>query len=438
VSPTHTRQKNTAQVGGVRPSWQHAMGRKLGKVNVQFVKPFYVVGENVQGSVFVEAHEELPVEKLYLKIKGKEKVKWEEHWDEPIYEMQGEGEEAQRVMVGSEHHEKEYDEKDEFFKLKIQMGGEGVIPAGQHAFPFSFNLPTHSKKGQPLGGSFKYKDGHAGFSGCREVRKLKAKIEYSAKVCVDLDDEKDLEKKVDLTIFEQPTQAIDMPQGSRQENVMLCCCINKGAVSIRAMCNKTYFAPGERGTALMYIKNESSVDIVPAVELNRFLKFKADGHHIHDQDMTKLGRAAPIKAAESGSDSDSDSETKAKPGEVEVRLDFQIPNELPSTNGRYIDCSYRIDILAEIDWAPDIEIQFPLNIFMPPMQPPVPVEDVAQYVVADAVCVVEAVPFADGTVVEVVPEASVVVESNAVVNDSNAAVEEGDPLLYPQHPGQGP
>ena len=392
------------------------MGRKLGKVDVQFAKPFYVVGEHVHGSVYVEAHEELPVEKLYLKIKGKEKVEWEEHWNEPIYEEQHGEEGLVRVQVGEEHHEKEYDEKDEFFKLKIQMGGEGVIPAGQHAFPFSFNLPTHSKKGQPLGGSFKYKDGHAGFSGCREVRKLKAKIEYSAKVCVDLDDEKDLEKKVDLTIFEKPTHMVDMPQGSREENVMFCCCVNKGAVSIRAMCNKTYFAPGEQGTALMYIKNESSVDIVPAVELNRFLTFKADGHSIHDSHMITLGRAAAIEAAEEGESvgllkRDSDGQTTAEPGEVEVRIDFQIPNELPSTNGKYIDCKYRIDILAEIDWAPDIEIQFPLNIFMPPMQPPVAVADVAQYVVADSVCVVEAVPFADGTIVEVVPEAAVVVES---------------------------
>jgi hypothetical protein len=33
-----------------------------------------------------------------------------------------------------------------------------------------------------LGGSFKYTDGHAGFKGGREIRKLKAKIEVTFSV----------------------------------------------------------------------------------------------------------------------------------------------------------------------------------------------------------------------------------------------------------------
>merc|ERR1712216_675775 len=104
------------------------------------------------GKLFVDAHADLPLDAVYLKVKGKEKVKWEEHWTTPIYE--GEGEERQ--CVGQEAHEEDYDEKDEFFKLKIMLGGDAVLPEGKHAFPFSFILPTHSKKGHPLGGSFKY------------------------------------------------------------------------------------------------------------------------------------------------------------------------------------------------------------------------------------------------------------------------------------------
>ena len=243
---------------------------KLGRVEIALEKPYYVVGQQVNGTLYVEAHADLPLDKIYVKCKGKEKVKWEEHWEETIYE--GEGED--RHVVGHEHHEKEYDEKDEFFKLKVMLGGEGVLPAGKHAFPFSFNLPTHSNKGKPLAGSFKYKDGSAGFSGGRRVKDLKAKVEYSLKACVDIDDCKDLEKKVDMTVFQQPTHMIDRPMGQKVENVMMCCCINKGEVSIRASCNKTYYTPGETGVAIMYLRNDSSVEIVPKVELNRFLYFK--------------------------------------------------------------------------------------------------------------------------------------------------------------------
>jgi hypothetical protein len=75
-------------------------------------------------------------------VKGKEKVDWEEHWSTPVYEGQGEN----RRIVRHDHHMKKYDEKDEFFKMKVKLGGEGMMPAGQHAFPFSFQLPTHSHK----------------------------------------------------------------------------------------------------------------------------------------------------------------------------------------------------------------------------------------------------------------------------------------------------
>ena len=53
------------------------------------------------------------------------------------------------------------------FDGDVGVAGKGArdLPPGKHAFPFSFNLPTHSRKGQPLAGSFKYKDGHAGWSG---------------------------------------------------------------------------------------------------------------------------------------------------------------------------------------------------------------------------------------------------------------------------------
>eukprot|EP01047_Picozoa_sp_COSAG01_P039307 COSAG01_NODE_3241_length_6367_cov_5.297064_2_plen_46_part_00 len=39
--------------------------------------------------------------------------------------------------------------------------------------------------------------------------------------------------------------------------VMLCCCINRGDVSIAAQCNKTFFTAGEKATAKMHVINSS-------------------------------------------------------------------------------------------------------------------------------------------------------------------------------------
>ena len=48
------------------------------------------------------------------------------------------------------------------------------------------------------------------------------------------------------------------------------------------------------------------------------------------------------------------------PGEKkEIRMKFQIPKALPSTDGHYIDCAYVMDILAEVSMAPDIEARKP-------------------------------------------------------------------------------
>ena len=56
---------------------------------------------------------------------------WEEHWTTAVYE--GDGEERRKVR--DEHHAKEYDEKESFFKYKIMITGQDtMLPPGQWAF----------------------------------------------------------------------------------------------------------------------------------------------------------------------------------------------------------------------------------------------------------------------------------------------------------------
>ena len=61
------------------------------------------------------------------------------------------------------------------------MPTEGVIAAGKHAYPFTFQIPYLSAEGQKLSGSFCYKTEYGyHLSGERpgaEIRDAKAKIE---------------------------------------------------------------------------------------------------------------------------------------------------------------------------------------------------------------------------------------------------------------------
>lgn len=133
----------------------------------------------------------------------------------------------------------------------------------------------------------------------------------------------------------------------------MCFCIPKGKLNIKATLDKNFYCPGEKGVAIAEIKNDSSVSVTAKVELNRIMRLKADGHRIYDKDMKNLGRFGKVEAGE----------------EKTVRMEFQIPNALPSTDGHYVDCSYVMDVLAEISMAPDIECHFPVNIFMPQIPP---------------------------------------------------------------------
>ena len=139
---------------------------------------------------------------------------------------------------------------------------------------------------------------------------------------------------------------------------------------------------------------------------------QVDGYQISDHDLKTLGRAEALGAATEASGSPS--------SEKPVEIEFQIPNELPSTNGKHIDCRYRLDILAEVDLAPDIEIHFPLNIFMPPVEWQEVVADVADYATFVDACVVKPIPFADGTVIDIVPEAAVVIEASPTAGEDEA------------------
>lgn len=286
--------------------------------------------------------------------------------------------------MGVEEHENEYDEKESFFKKKISLvADEATLSAGKYAFPFSFLLPESGKKGGKLTGTFKVKENHGfGWRGTRgRVEDLKAKVEYSVKAVIDIDDSKDLEAKMDFTVYERLPEGIALPSDKTTANVMFFCCFNRGEVEVEATLDKNFYSPGETGQAVAKIRNDSSVEVRAAVQLNRIINLKADGHRIRDHDMKTLGRFDVVA-----------------PGEKkEVTMGFPIPNEMPSTDGKYVDCMYRMDIVAEVQCASDIECHFPVSIIIPPVEPTQWIEDINpdEYTMMSE-CAVEDMPLKPG------------------------------------------
>ena len=44
------------------------MGKKVGKLAVALAKPYFVVGDEVQGMLYIQAHESVPMHKVYVKV----------------------------------------------------------------------------------------------------------------------------------------------------------------------------------------------------------------------------------------------------------------------------------------------------------------------------------------------------------------------------------
>lgn len=358
----------------------------IGKVNVCLDQAWYVAGDEVTGVVYLELLEDgVDVDLVYVKVKGKEKVVWREEWTTPRFaEVEGE-----RQVVGHDDHEADFDEKEAFFKHKVRLvpHEDMVLGAGKHAFPFAFQLPKEGKKGGRLAGCFEMKgnagvggDSTFGWRGVRGAPKhLKAKVEYSIKAVVDLDDHKDIEKKIDFVVYPEPPTAIPTPSDAKTASVLLCCCINRGDLTMEATLDKNVYAPGEMAQATLVVQNRSSLEVTAMVELNRIVRLKADGHHIRASSEQHLGSFDVIAPGESKT----------------VHMQFRIPDTMPTTAARYVDCSYVLDIVSELGCAPDIELHFPIHIFARPIQWQESMPDATDYIVAGA-GVVESMPLKPG------------------------------------------
>lgn len=359
---------------------------KVGKLQVALDQPYYLAGQTVTGTVFLELKEEIEVDKIYIKASGKEKVEWSEHWKEPRYhEVDGE-----RQIEGYDEKEKEYDEKEAFFKKKIMLvpeeEDEHELKPGKYAFPFQFDLPKQGKKGSALAGSIQMKTEHAGWHwhGARGATKdMKVKVQYSIKAVVDVDDSKDLEKKVDFTVYPQAPEEIPQPRDEREASVMFLCCINRGSLKMAASLEKNVYRPGEKAKALLTVENNSSLEVTAMVELNRRMTLKADGHRISNNHEIHIGRFDTIQP----------DETKT------VEMEFTVPSTLPTTHGRGVKCDYVLDIVSELQCAPDIELHFPIVIFQTPVEPKKWLEsipDPSAYIAIATPCKVEDMPLKEG------------------------------------------
>lgn len=217
---------------------------------------------------------------------------------------------------------------------------------GHYMYPFQYQLPVE------LPGVFRLESYASGF-----IDKLEAKIKYKFKATLDVGGyfASDLKADCNLVVHERNLEAIRPSEDSVTQNVNFLCCINKGTCQLAVAMDKNVYLPGETAQIQCQINNGSSVEITAMrCRLYQDIKLRTKhGHHEFTREMAT--RAFPGVPANS---------SLAQPQPIALVSDHGAFLN-PSTGGRLIQCSYRINVECDIPWCPDVEMHLPVTLIAP-------------------------------------------------------------------------
>ncbi|XP_026068523.1 arrestin domain-containing protein 3-like [Carassius auratus] len=295
----------------------------------------FTSGDFISGHVILDVAKDTLIQLLSVKMKGKAKVCWTEHY-------------GQTTIVYSD--KEKYYSMERFFVLEDKTHGDfemlndpsgqpysSVVAPGRHVYPFTFQLPQ-----QHFPPSFK---GSVG----KIVYALEAKLERAMRVSSKDKAEFHYVPKPDLTVPE-----LMAPQyGTKDKQMKL---FTSGSVSMRINIEKMGYYLGEGLKVLAEVQNNSSRSIKPKYCLYEKHSFFAKGKRkLHTQDLLKE-EGEPI-------------EPNSKKTVTKV---LSIPPSLAISilNCKILKVEYRLRVYLDVPYASDPEIKFPVVIL-----PPQPLSD---------------------------------------------------------------
>ncbi|XP_061907775.1 arrestin domain-containing protein 3-like [Entelurus aequoreus] len=278
----------------------------------------FTSGDYIAGRITFQVTKDCKIESLWIKMKGKAKVKWTEHY-------------GKAIVV---HHDQE-----KYFSIKtfiIQDGqGNNVVTRGRHMYPFTFQIPR-----QNLPSSFKGSWG---------------KIKYTLEGTLSRSMRMDSKAKSRFTVAHKGScdPALMVPQRSIVDKKMHL--FSSGSVSLEVTIDKSCFFPGEGIKVAAYIHNSSSGEVRPKYCLYKKCSYFAKGkRRVETKNILKeVGECIPPST-----------------GHSVVRM-VTIP---PTTCASILNCNvikaeYRLKVYLDVKYAFDPEIKFPV-VILPVMQRP--------------------------------------------------------------------
>jgi hypothetical protein len=205
---------------------------------------YYTPGDTVTGNVYLDVKRSFPAYMLELRIKGTEKVHWEESKVQTQQSEPGQPMKDPNATTSSQPSEIVnliFKDKRKIFDVytPIYNFADRFINPGNYTFPFTFILSDYCP------GTFYINHGFH-----------KGKIRYSMAALLrsSAHDMKDQKYKTHLVVRQKPKQVIYNQTYTSEESPCVCCC-SKGVSRIEGSFERDAYVPGERANMLVKVDN---------------------------------------------------------------------------------------------------------------------------------------------------------------------------------------
>ncbi|XP_066268346.1 arrestin domain-containing protein 3-like isoform X3 [Branchiostoma lanceolatum] len=311
---------------------------KLREFSIQLTNntDVFLPGQWITGQVTVDLNDEMKMRGIRLKFQGKGHVWWTE---------------SHTVGHGNDSHTEStsYYANETYFNQEVTLFGKGqsgdspTLGAGQHVYPFQYQLPM-----QGLPTSFEGAHGY---------------IRYSVKGTIDKPWKFDHTTKRAFTVLEmvdlnQEPNAL-APLMGQQSKTLCCLCCASGPIELQVQADRSAYCPGEPIIIRGSLENNSSSKITKVTaKLKQDVVYHAH-HPIHKtrHDSKTLGEVEGEGCDEGGS--------------VQLNLNLPLP-AIPPSNLRscnIIDLTYILNVSAHIKGAhSSLDLKFPILVGSIPLR----------------------------------------------------------------------
>ena len=321
-------------------------------IAIQMDAPAFTAGSQMAGKVVASIVNPVVCDDVSVLIELEENVYWDAEWSTTVTEGEGEHRRSRTIW----HHENR-GFRGTLFRdvIRVAALGSSMLPPGLWQYPFIYNIPPGAPGVMKFRKLEDFRDPAARQLGRQKETRAEVNFRVSAQLCARGVFSQALRSEQELVVNPLFDYSKMSPQkAAKTGNVLLCCCIPRGTVTLNTACDKAAYQAGETMRVTAQVQNASHSAVRRMVaKLKRAIALRdAAGHVLRMEDVlcqASFEGVAPQSA-----------------GERDMPLTLMAPaGFLPSISTPHVTVSYWFTCEADIAYAFDIVCSMPVTIYTP-------------------------------------------------------------------------